>query len=78
MKIKSRLKLQGKVGILSSMSSKEECKARLCQGQAWLFGGDDKRLKIGLEIAQVKKSGKNFLGRQSENSAAVCTTTSIS
>ena len=57
---------------------KEECKARLCQGQAWLFGGDDKRLKIGLEIAQVKNSGKNFLGRQSENSAAVATTTRTS
>ena len=75
LQIKSCLKLQGKVGILSSMSSKEECKDRLCQGQAWLLGGDDKRLTVGLEIVQVKKSGKNFLGRQSENSTAVATTT---
>lgn len=78
MKIKSCLKLQGKFGILSSMSSKEECKDRLCQGQAWLLGGDDKKLKVGLEIVQGKKSGKDFLGRPSENSAAAATTTTTS
>ena len=78
MKIKSCLKLQGKFGLLSSMSSKEECKDRLCQGQSWLLGADDKKLKVGLEIVQGKKSGKDFLGRQSENSTAAATTITTS
>lgn len=57
---------------------KEECKDRLCQGQAWLLGADDKKLKVGLETVQGKKSGKAFLGRQSENSTAAATTITTS